>query len=161
MDFKLKSAESAIQFIQKEHERVLHGLHMEIERLQQKCSGKAPLLPKSKCNFQLNQEMRYRVATFWRKSCFQCISNITTLSLISNLHCSTLHYVHTEIIFMASQQPKKILRYFYQYKMEWTKTSAARVRRCIFWVVLPAAIENCTQRDLISVHFHIWSSSWQ
>ena len=37
---KLKSAESAIHFIQKEHERVLHGLHMEIERLQQKCSGK-------------------------------------------------------------------------------------------------------------------------
>ena len=36
---KLKSAESAIHFIQKEHERVLHGLHMEIERLQQKCSG--------------------------------------------------------------------------------------------------------------------------
>ena len=40
MNDKLKSAESAIHFIQKEHERVLHGLHMEIERLQQKCSGK-------------------------------------------------------------------------------------------------------------------------
>ena len=39
MNDKLKSAESAIHFIQKEHERVLHGLHMEIERLQQKCSG--------------------------------------------------------------------------------------------------------------------------
>ena len=39
MDDRLKSAESAILFIQKEHERVLHGLHMEIERLQQKCSG--------------------------------------------------------------------------------------------------------------------------
>jgi len=41
MNDKLKSAESAINFIQKEHERVLHGLHMEIERLQQKCSGKS------------------------------------------------------------------------------------------------------------------------
>ena len=40
MDDKLKNAESTIQFIQREHERVLHGLHMEIERLQQKCSGK-------------------------------------------------------------------------------------------------------------------------
>ena len=40
MDDRLKSAESAIAFIQNEHERVLHGLHMEIERLQQKCSGK-------------------------------------------------------------------------------------------------------------------------
>ena len=39
MDDKLKNAESTIQFIQKEHQRVLHGLHMEIERLQQKCSG--------------------------------------------------------------------------------------------------------------------------
>ena len=40
MNDKLKSAENTIHFIQKEHERVLHGLHMEIERLQQKCSGK-------------------------------------------------------------------------------------------------------------------------
>ena len=39
MDDRLRSAESAIAFIQNEHERVLHGLHMEIERLQQKCSG--------------------------------------------------------------------------------------------------------------------------
>ena len=39
MNDKLKSAENTIHFIQKEHERVLHGLHMEIERLQQKCSG--------------------------------------------------------------------------------------------------------------------------
>lgn len=38
MNDKLKSAENTIHFIQKEHERVLHGLHMEIERLQQKCS---------------------------------------------------------------------------------------------------------------------------
>ena len=40
MDDRLRSAESAIAFIQNEHERVLHGLHMEIERLQQKCSGR-------------------------------------------------------------------------------------------------------------------------
>ena len=40
MDDRLKSAESSIAFLQNEHERVLHGLHMEIERLQQKCSGK-------------------------------------------------------------------------------------------------------------------------
>ena len=56
MDDRLKSAESAIAFIQNEHERVLHGLHMEIERLQQKCSGKFSLitnniLTKQKCWF--------------------------------------------------------------------------------------------------------------
>ena len=39
MNDELRSYESTITFMQKEHERVLHGLHMEIERLQQKCSG--------------------------------------------------------------------------------------------------------------------------
>ena len=43
MNDKLRSAENTIHFIQKEHERVLHGLHMEIERLQQKCSGNLSL----------------------------------------------------------------------------------------------------------------------
>ena len=55
MDLKLKSAESAIAFIQKEHERVLHGLHMEIERLQQKCSGKGASI-KDVCTFHTGGE---------------------------------------------------------------------------------------------------------
>lgn len=40
MDVKLRSAESAIHFLQSEHKSVLSGLHEEIQRLQQKCSGK-------------------------------------------------------------------------------------------------------------------------
>lgn len=36
---KLRSAESALGFMQKEHRQVLGGLHEEIRRLQQKCSG--------------------------------------------------------------------------------------------------------------------------
>lgn len=38
MDVKLRSAESAIHFLQSEHKSVLSGLHEEIQRLQQKCS---------------------------------------------------------------------------------------------------------------------------
>ena len=36
---KLRSAESALAFVQVEHKKVLDGLHLEIQRLQQKCSG--------------------------------------------------------------------------------------------------------------------------
>ena len=39
LEAKLKSAESALNFVQNEHKRVLGGLHEEIQRLQQKCSG--------------------------------------------------------------------------------------------------------------------------
>ena len=39
-DEKLRSAESALVFVQTEHKKVLDGLHSEIQRLQQKCSGK-------------------------------------------------------------------------------------------------------------------------
>ena len=37
---KLRSAESALAFLQAEHRAVLEGLHHEIAGLQQKCSGK-------------------------------------------------------------------------------------------------------------------------
>ncbi len=36
---RLKSAESALTFVQSEHRKVLNGLHDEIRRLQQKCAG--------------------------------------------------------------------------------------------------------------------------
>ena len=36
---KLRSAESALAFLQSEHRAVLEGLHQEIAGLQRKCSG--------------------------------------------------------------------------------------------------------------------------
>lgn len=36
----LHNAQSGIEFLQKEHAVMLAGLHEEVERLQQKCSGK-------------------------------------------------------------------------------------------------------------------------
>ena len=38
---KVRSAESAVAFLQAEHRAVLEGLHHEIAGLQQKCSGKS------------------------------------------------------------------------------------------------------------------------
>lgn len=40
---QLKSAESALTFVQNEHKKVLNGLHEEIKALQQKCAGKTVL----------------------------------------------------------------------------------------------------------------------
>ena len=38
---KVRSAESALAFLQAEHRAVLEGLHHEIAGLQQKCSGES------------------------------------------------------------------------------------------------------------------------
>merc|ERR1712001_772836 len=58
MDDRLRSAESAIAFIQNEHERVLHGLHMEIERLQQKCSDLQFALAHQTASAETEAELR-------------------------------------------------------------------------------------------------------
>lgn len=54
---KLKSAESALVFVQAEHKRVLGGLHQEVQRLQQKCSGTGLCQNDTRCRAQVSSKL--------------------------------------------------------------------------------------------------------
>ncbi|XP_059090275.1 ras guanine nucleotide exchange factor P-like [Tigriopus californicus] len=64
MDVKLRSAESAINFLQSEHKSVLSGLHEEIQRLQQKCSDLQFALSSAASAEQSEAEWRLQVQRF-------------------------------------------------------------------------------------------------
>lgn len=64
MDVKLRSAESAIHFLQSEHKSVLSGLHEEIQRLQQKCSDLQFALSSAASAEQSEAEWRSQVQHF-------------------------------------------------------------------------------------------------